>query len=56
MVYRGESLESLRQAWERELIREVLRQTGGNKTEAARRLQISIRNLYNKIERLKVIP
>ena len=56
VVYRGESLESLRQAWERELIREVLRQTGGNKTEAARRLQISIRNLYNKIERLKVIP
>ncbi|MEW5783822.1 MAG: sigma 54-interacting transcriptional regulator [Bacillota bacterium] len=49
--YRGGALAELQQAWEKELIQNVLQQTGGNKTEAAQRLKISIRTLYNKIER-----
>ncbi len=45
------SLKEQHRAWEKELLRQVLQQCGGNKTAAARRLQISIRSLYNKMER-----
>ena len=45
------SLKELHQNWEKEILRQVLQQCGGNKTAAARRLQISIRTLYNKLER-----
>ena len=45
------SLKEQHRAWEKELLRQALQQCGGNKTAAARRLQISIRTLYNKMER-----
>ena len=53
ITYSGGSLKQLQQAWEKELIEQVLMQCGGNKTEAARRLQISLRSLYNKLERYR---
>ena len=37
---------------ERELIARILAETGGNKAEAARRLNISYKTLYNKMKRL----
>ncbi len=52
--YHGGSLEQLRQSWEKELITQALCQCGGNKTETARCLQISLRSLYNKIERYRI--
>lgn len=45
----GESLGELKARFEKEVIRAALEEAGGNKTEAARKLKISIRNLYNKI-------
>ena len=39
---------------EREMIVHALKRTGGNKTEAARRLGIATRSLYYKIERLGI--
>lgn len=53
-LYHGGSLEQLRQAWEKELITQALCQCGGNKTETARLLKISLRSLYNKIERYRI--
>ena len=47
----GASLKVRQEAWERELLRQILEECGGNKTAAARRLGISIRTLYNKLER-----
>jgi DNA-binding NtrC family response regulator len=39
---------------EKRLIRKVLKETGGNKSEAANRLQINRRLLYNKMEEHKI--
>ena len=39
---------------ERRLIDKAIRESGGNKTEAANRLQINRRLLYNKIEEHKI--
>jgi DNA-binding NtrC family response regulator len=39
---------------ERRLIEQALRESGGNKTDAANRLQINRRLLYNKIEEHKI--
>ncbi|WP_214824257.1 sigma 54-interacting transcriptional regulator [Exiguobacterium algae] len=36
--------------YERDLIERAIEEAGGNKSEAARRLKISIRTLYNKLE------
>ncbi|GAW92352.1 sigma-54 interaction domain-containing protein [Calderihabitans maritimus] len=47
----GESLSQMRDRWEKEVIQRALGQTGGNKTAAARLLRISIRSLYNKLEK-----
>ena len=49
--YNGESLAQLQATWEKGILLEALRSARGNKTEAARRLNISIRNLYNKLEK-----
>ncbi len=45
------SLKERHGAWEKDLLKEALQQCNGNKTAVARRLQISIRTLYNKLER-----
>jgi PAS domain S-box-containing protein len=50
-AYQEGSLAELHERWERGILAEALHAAGGNKTEAARRLGISIRNLYNKLER-----
>ncbi|HHW91459.1 MAG TPA: sigma 54-interacting transcriptional regulator, partial [Firmicutes bacterium] len=44
-----ESLQATLQRAEKEAIHKALMKTGGNKTEAARRLGISIRSLYYKL-------
>jgi PAS domain S-box-containing protein len=49
--YHGEALSELQARWEKEVLLEALRAAGGNKTEAARALKISIRNLYNKLDK-----
>ncbi len=55
-VYGGGSLAEMHRNWEREMIRQALAEAGWNKSEAARRLKISIRGLYNKIERYRIYP
>ncbi|MGG4041485.1 sigma 54-interacting transcriptional regulator [Bacillus smithii] len=50
----GTTLSSLMDEYEKNIIQETLMQTGGNKTEAAKRLGISIRNLYYKIAKYKL--
>ncbi|MBM4235549.1 MAG: sigma-54-dependent Fis family transcriptional regulator, partial [Firmicutes bacterium] len=49
------SLKELHQAWEKKIMETVLSETDGNKAEAARTLDISIRNLYNKLHQHKMI-
>jgi len=49
------TLKDLHRNWEKNVLIMVLRETGGNKAEAARRLNISIRNLYNKLHQHKLI-
>lgn len=49
--YSGESLAELQSRWEKGILLDALRASGGNKTEAAKRLKVSIRNLYNKLEK-----
>lgn len=50
-LWRGQTLDSL----EREAIEAALRQTGNDKTRAARLLGISVKTIYNKVERYRVI-
>lgn len=47
----GETLAALRERWESRVIRDALRQAGGNRTRAAHLLGISLRSLYNKMQR-----
>ncbi len=49
------TLKDLHRNWEKNVFIRILRETGGNKAEAARRLNISIRNLYNKLHQHKLI-
>ncbi len=48
------TLNELHLSWEKEIILQALEQAGGNKAETARILDISIRNLYNKLNRHKI--
>ncbi|MDI3257319.1 MAG: sigma-54-dependent Fis family transcriptional regulator [Kyrpidia sp.] len=50
----GRTLEDVVRAAERAHIERVLAGVAGNKTEAARRLGISVRNLYYKLEKLGI--
>lgn len=50
-AYDGGTLAELQASWEQGVLLEALRAAGGNKTEAARKLNISIRNLYNKLDK-----
>ncbi|MDK2824556.1 MAG: hypothetical protein PWQ67_1532 [Clostridia bacterium] len=45
------SYDELFAKWEKDLLTRVLKECNGNKTETARRLRISIRNLYYKLEK-----
>ncbi len=47
------SLQDAVARYERDLIERAIEEADGNKSEAARRLHISIRTLYNKLERLQ---
>lgn len=47
------SLQDAVVRYERDLIERAIEDAGGNKSEAARRLHISIRTLYNKLERMQ---
>ncbi|HED24484.1 MAG TPA: PAS domain S-box protein [Firmicutes bacterium] len=47
--------KELHYKWEREILLKALSECGGNKAEAARRLDMSIRNLYNKLYRHQLI-
>ncbi len=49
------SLKEMHQAWEKEVLQQAMEQADGNKAEAARVLDISIRNLYNKLHQHKLI-
>ncbi|MDN4594091.1 sigma-54 interaction domain-containing protein [Polycladomyces subterraneus] len=50
----GETLQEVMARVEKETILRTYRQCGGNKTETARRLGISVRNLYYKLERYQL--
>ncbi|STO07896.1 MULTISPECIES: sigma-54-dependent Fis family transcriptional regulator [Exiguobacterium] len=47
------SLQDAVARYERDLIERAIAEADGNKSEAARRLHISIRTLYNKLERMQ---
>lgn len=47
--------EALQRRWERDLLLTTLQKTGGNKTNAAKLLKMSIRNFYYKLERHALI-
>lgn len=49
--YNGESLSELRGRWEREVLVAALEYAGGNRTRTASVLQISLRSLFNKINK-----
>jgi len=51
----GETLAALRERWESRVIRDALRQAGGNRTRAAHLLGISLRSLYNKMQRYGLV-
>lgn len=53
-IYSGQALSEMQAQWEKTVLLEALRAAGGNKTEAARNLKISIRNLYNKLDKYGV--
>ena len=50
----GETLQQVVSRTERAQSLRVFEETGGNKTETARRLGISVRNLYYKLERYQI--
>ncbi len=49
------SLKEMHKNWERNVLLKALQEADGNKAEAARRLDISIRNLYNKLHQHRLI-
>ncbi|OAT81070.1 sigma-54 interaction domain-containing protein [Desulfotomaculum copahuensis] len=53
--YQGETLAVLRERWERRVLQEALQKNGGNRTRTARMLGISLRSLYNKMERYGLV-
>jgi transcriptional regulator with PAS, ATPase and Fis domain len=49
------TLKDLHRNWEKNLLVKALHEAAGNKAETARRLDISIRNLYNKLHQHKLL-
>jgi len=48
------TLKQMHRSWEKDVLLKALQAAGGNKAEAARRLDISIRSLYNKLHQHKI--
>ncbi|TKC19840.1 sigma-54 interaction domain-containing protein [Robertmurraya kyonggiensis] len=53
-ISNGESLNSLLEQYERNIIIDTLAKMKGNKTETAKALGLSLRNLYYKLEKLDI--
>ncbi|WP_449620349.1 sigma 54-interacting transcriptional regulator [Robertmurraya sp. Marseille-Q9965] len=53
-ISNGESLNSLLEQYERNIIIDTLEKMKGNKTETAKALGLSLRNLYYKLEKLDI--
>lgn len=51
LVENGNTLAEAHAVWEKALLSRVLRAADGNRTRAAKRLKISVRQLYNKLKR-----
>jgi PAS domain S-box-containing protein len=51
----GGTLKDLHRNWEKNLLVKALHEAADNKAETARRLDISIRNLYNKLHQHKLL-
>jgi transcriptional regulator with PAS, ATPase and Fis domain len=51
VIPEGRSLGQLRDQWEKQILLAALAGSSGNRTAAARKLGISLRTLYNKLER-----
>ena len=49
------TLKEMHSNWERRILLQALHEAKGNKAEAARQLDISIRNLYNKLHQHKLV-
>ena len=47
--------EGLQRQWERAVLLATLQRNGGNKTNSAKELKMSVRNLYYKLERHALI-
>ncbi|RTR35207.1 sigma-54-dependent transcriptional regulator [Robertmurraya yapensis] len=53
-ISNGESLNSVLEQYERNIIIDTLEKMKGNKTETAKALGLSLRNLYYKLEKLEI--
>jgi len=49
------TLKDMHRDWEKSILKKAMHEAEGNKAEAARRMNISIRNLYNKLHYHKLI-
>lgn len=47
-------LKDMHRRWEKDILLRALKESDGNKSEASRRLDISIRSLYNKLQRYNI--
>jgi two-component system response regulator AtoC len=54
VAFEGYSLKAAQRAWEKELITKALSQTGGNRTKAARLLEISHPSLLSKMKTYQI--
>jgi DNA-binding NtrC family response regulator len=45
------SLAGAHASWERTLLRQIMESVEGNRTRAAEKLKISVRQLYNKLKK-----
>ncbi|MFZ5632009.1 MAG: sigma 54-interacting transcriptional regulator [Bacillota bacterium] len=50
-AWKGRTLAQLREDWEKQVLAAVLAQESGSRTRAARALGVSLRTLYNKMEK-----
>lgn len=53
-IQQGEPLAKQLEGFEKEIITKAMKQAGGNKTQAAKDLGLSVRNLYYKLEKYQI--